>query len=138
LVEYVLPVYAIAALGLAVAAVALRQPLLSFASATPSDAAGTWLARHFGHWAPFVVFVLLAAVPMLGGHTVSNWVLKHLPAHTIATWILLEPVGAALLAWPLLGEVPSAPTFAGGALVLLGAFLTIPRRGPVVATEPAG
>ncbi|HUR61876.1 MAG TPA: DMT family transporter [Candidatus Thermoplasmatota archaeon] len=139
LVEYVLPVYAIAAVGLAVAALVLRQPLLSFTQSTsPANGAAAWLATHFGAWAPFVVFVLLAAVPMLGGHTVSNWVLKHLPAHTVATWILLEPVGAALLAWPVLGEVPLATTWMGGALVLLGAFLTIPRRGATAATEPAG
>jgi drug/metabolite transporter (DMT)-like permease len=88
--------------------------------------------------ANFLAFVLLAAVPMLGGHTVSNWVLKHLPAHTVATWILLEPVGAALLAWPLVGEVPAAPTLAGGALVLLAAFRTSPPRGAGAATEPPG
>lgn len=121
LVEYVLPVYAIAALALLVALPAVGQPLT----------AGMGSAN-------FLAFVLLAAVPMLGGHTVSNWVLKHLPAHTVATWILLEPVGAALLAWPLVGEVPAAPTLAGGALVLLGAFLTIPRRGGTAATEPPG
>lgn len=138
LVEYVLPVYAIAALGLAVAAVALRQPLLAFSAGSAPTAASAWLAARFGAWAPFVVFVLLAAVPMLGGHTVSNWVLKHLPAHTVATWILLEPVGAALLAWPMLGEVPALATLAGGALVLLGAFLTIPRNAPFAAAEPAG
>jgi drug/metabolite transporter (DMT)-like permease len=119
LVEYVLPVYAIAAIALLVAMPAVHQPLL----------AGLGSAN-------FVAFVLLAAVPMLGGHTVSNWVLKHLPAHTVATWILLEPVGAALLAWPLVGEVPALPTLAGGALVLLGAFLTIPRREAVVISGP--
>jgi drug/metabolite transporter (DMT)-like permease len=121
LVEYVLPVYALAALALLVALPIVHQPLLG------------GLAQG-----DFVFFVLLAAVPMLGGHTVSNWVLKHLPAHTVATWILLEPVGAALLAWPLVHEVPAFPTLLGGALVLLGAFLTIPRRAKLAATEPAG
>jgi len=126
LVEYVLPVYALAAVALLVALPLLHQPL----------AAGLRQGN-------FVFFVLLAAVPMLGGHTVSNWVLKHLPAHTVATWILLEPVRAALLAWRLVGEVPRAPTWIGGALVILGAFLTIPRRGrtaasAALATEPPG
>lgn len=122
LVEYVLPVYAIAALALLAALPLLGQPL----------AAGLGRAN-------FTMFVLLAAVPMLGGHTVSNWTLRHLPAHTVATWILLEPVGAALLAWPLVGEVPGWPTALGGALVLLGAFLTIPRRaGAASPTEPPG
>lgn len=122
LLEYAVPVYAIAALALLVALPFVGQPLTA----------------NLGS-ANFLAFVLLAAVPMIGGHTVSNWVLKHLPAHTIATWILLEPVGAALLAWPLIGELPPAAVLAGGAVVLLGAFLTIPRgTTKVAAAEPAG
>lgn len=125
LIPYVVPVYAIAALTLLACLPLVDQPL------------GTGLPP-----AAFVVFILLAAVPMLGGHTVANWVVKHLPAHTVATWILLEPVGAALLAWPLLGEVPHPGVVLGGAVVLLGAALTVPRKSPAAqvgaATEPAG
>ncbi|MES2154012.1 MAG: DMT family transporter [bacterium] len=123
LVEYVFPVYAVAAAGLLAALPFVHQPL----------AAGLD-SRNF------VFFVLLAAVPMLGGHTVSNWVLRHLPAHTVATWILLEPVGAALLAWPMLHETPPLAVAAGGVLVLCGAFLTVPKRGTGAgaAAEPAG
>ena len=135
LVEYVLPVYAFAGLGLLAALPLVRQPFLAFA--TPLDCLA-WLGTN----ATFLVFVLLAAVPMLGGHTVANWTVRYLPAHTVATWILLEPVGAALLAWAIacIGQVPSRWTLAGGALVLLGAALTVPRRGREagVATEPAG
>ncbi|HJQ94037.1 MAG TPA: DMT family transporter, partial [Candidatus Thermoplasmatota archaeon] len=72
LVEYVFPVYAIAALTLLVA--------LPFVGQGAFAGVGT---------TSFVFFVLLAAVPMLGGHTVANWVVKYLPAHTVATWILL-------------------------------------------------
>lgn len=124
LIPYVLPVYAIAAFTLLAALPLVGQPL------------GTGLPGS-----SFIVFVLLAAVPMLGGHTVANWVVKHLPAHTVATWILLEPVGAALLAWPLLGEVPHVGVAVGGAVVLAGAALTVPRRQPgavAAVTEPAG
>jgi drug/metabolite transporter (DMT)-like permease len=124
LVEYVTPVYAVAALALLAALPIFSQPV---ATGLPRSA--------------FILFVLLAAVPMLGGHTMANWALRYLPAHTVATWILLEPVGAALLAWPILNEVPSAWTAAGGALVLAGAALTIPRTaspGAPLAAEPAG
>lgn len=132
LLEYVVPVYAIAALALLAALPLAGQPLLRFEATSP-------LVPTLGRNAAFALFVLLAAVPMLGGHTVSNWVLKHLPAHTIATWILLEPVGAALLAWPLVGEVPRLLTVVGGGLVLLGAFLTIPRQaGATAPAEPPG
>jgi drug/metabolite transporter (DMT)-like permease len=124
LVEYVTPVYGIAAFTLLVGIPLVGQPL------------GTGLP-----WASFLYLILLAAVPMLGGHTVANWVVRYLPAHTVATWILLEPVGAALLAWPILGEVPALGVVLGGVLVLLGASLTIPRRGSPaapVASEPSG
>lgn len=122
LLEYVVPVYAVAALALLLALPLVHQPVL----------AGLGGAN-------FLAFGLLAAVPMLGGHTVSNWVLRHLPAHTIATWILLEPVGAALLAIPFVHEYPGAWTLGGGALVLVGAFLTIPRGDArASAVEPAG
>jgi drug/metabolite transporter (DMT)-like permease len=124
LVEYVFPVYGIAALTLLVA--------LPLVGQTATDGLGS---------SSFVFFVLLAAVPMLGGHTIANWVVRYIPAHTVATWILLEPVGAALLAWPLLDEVPATGVILGGALVLLGAMLTIPRRSTPstpVAAEPSG
>lgn len=124
LVEYVTPVYAVAALGLLLALPLVGQPV---GTSLPPSA--------------FLVFVLLAAVPMLGGHTMANWAVRYIPAHTIATWILLEPVGAALLAWPLLDEVPHWGVALGGALVLAGAALTVSRKSASrasVATEPSG
>lgn len=123
LVEYVTPVYASAALILLLAALVMGEALVA--------GLGT---------SSFVFFVLLAAVPMLGGHTMANWALRHLPAHTIATWILLEPVGASLLAalWPGIRETPGYWTIVGGLVVLAGAALTIPRGSRGAATEPAG
>lgn len=111
LTEYVVPVYAIAAIGVLLARPLVGQPLGGMDGTT------------------FLVFVLLAAVPMIGGHTLANWCFRYMPAHTVATWILLEPAGAALLAWPLLGEVPGIWTLLGGALVLAGAMQTV-RRAP--------
>lgn len=111
LVEYVTPVYAIAALSLLPAMLIFDQGLWAFDPAT------------------FGIFVALAAVPMLGGHTLVNWTLKHMEAHVVATWILLEPLGAALLAWPLLGELPTWQVAIGGALVLFGASQTVAAGG---------
>lgn len=123
LVTYVVPVYAIAALALAPFLLITGQPI-------GGDLTDT----------QFVYFVLLAAVPMLGGHTLANWCMRYLPAHTVATWILLEPAGAALLAWPLLGEVPRAFVAVGGVLVLAGAWRTTrarPARASLDVTQPA-
>lgn len=119
LVAYVLPVYAVAAATLLALLPATGQSMLA------------GVGRH-----DLLVFVLLAAVPMLGGHTMANWTIRYLPAHVVATWILLEPVGAAILAWLLLQEVPGWWVVAGGAVVLLGAALTV--HGRIVASEPAG
>lgn len=115
-VTYVVPVYGIAALTVLAVLPIVGQPVTAGVGG-----------------AGFVFFVLLAAVPMLGGHTLANWCLKYLPAHTIATWILLEPVGAALLAWPILGEVPHPVTAVGAAMVIAGAWQTMGRAGTVEA-----
>ncbi len=117
LVTYVTPVYFVVALSLLPFMFLLGQPL----------------AADIGS-SSFLIFVLLAAVPMLGGHTLANWCMRYLPAPTVATWILLEPAGAALIAWPLLGEVPHWGVVIGAALVLGGAWQTIrPTATPVDA-----
>lgn len=126
LLAYVVPVYAVAALVLAVAAALTGDGLVQFATRS---------GKETTVWA-FVFFVLLAAVPMLGGHTLSNWAIRYVPAHLVATWILLEPVGAALLAIPLFGEIPGPLLLVGGGMVLAGAVLTLQRtRG---ASQVAG
>ena len=71
-------------------------------------------------WREIVLFVALAVVPTLGGHTVLNWALEYVPASVVSVSILGEPVGAALLAWLLLGEAPKGVELAGGALTLIG------------------
>ncbi len=117
LVTYVTPVYAIAALTIA-----------PFVLLT-----GQGFTADFSGYS-FLVFVLLAAIPMLGGHTLVNWCMRYMPAHTVATWILLEPAGAALLAWPFIGEIPSWGVALGGVLVLVGAWQTIrPQPTPTTA-----
>ncbi|WP_256366255.1 DMT family transporter [Thermaerobacter sp. PB12/4term] len=80
-------------------------------------------------WREMLLFVALAVVPTLGGHTVLNWALEWVPASVVSVSILGEPVGASLLAWLLLGEAPSGVELAGGALTLAGLF---------VATQTAG
>ncbi len=54
----------------------------------------------------FLMFLLIASIPMMLGHTVFNYLLGRYRAVTIAASTLGEPVGATLLAIPVLGEVP--------------------------------
>jgi len=52
----------------------------------------------------YVLFILLAVVPQLIGHTSLNWALKFFSATLVAVFILGEPIGASILAYLLLGE----------------------------------
>lgn len=67
---------------------------------------------------------LLAAIPQLIGHTTYNWALKYLNATLVAVTVLGEPIGSATLAFFLLNETPTLMTLIGGALILVGIFLS--------------
>lgn len=110
LIPYITLVYGFAAAALLLAALALRQPLTGFKTAT------------YG-W-----FLLLALIPQLLGHSSFNWALGHLPAAYVAVATLGEPVGAAFLAFLLLGETPSVLKLAAGALIMAGIFLALRQR----------
>jgi drug/metabolite transporter (DMT)-like permease len=72
------------------------------------------------------IFSALAIGPMLFGHTGLNWALKYLPAYVVNLTLLGEPVGATMLAAILPGirEVPGVATLGGGALILVGIYVT--------------
>jgi drug/metabolite transporter (DMT)-like permease len=72
----------------------------------------------------YLLFLLLALVPQLVGHTTMNWALKFFSATLVAVLILGEPIGATILASLLLGEPLSNNLLWGGTLVLLGIFLS--------------
>jgi len=83
-----------------------------------------------------VLFIALALVPTIFGHTMFNYALKKLPAHIISTSVLGEPVGASILAYLLLpGEVPGAWIIVGGSFVVLGLYLVM-ALGYKEAKEP--
>lgn len=117
LVPYVTVVYGLTAAWLFVAALASGSALAGWGP-------GTWAA-----------LAGLALGPTILGHSSMNYALRYLPAFQVNVAILGEPVGAALWAALLLAERPGAGTWAGGALVLGGIFLTLERR--VVRDEVA-
>lgn len=73
----------------------------------------------------WLVFIALAAGPMMLGHTGINYALRYLPAYVANLASLGEPVGATIIAWllPAIGEVPPPQTLLGGCLILLGIAL---------------
>jgi drug/metabolite transporter (DMT)-like permease len=72
--------------------------------------------------ADWLVFLALAAGPMMIGHTGVNYALRYVPAYVVNLAILGEPVGATLIAWalPAIREVPGPELLAGAALILAG------------------
>ena len=104
LVSYVTPVYAFSAVTLALASLATGTSLWPYPRSE------------------LLLFLMIALVPMIFGHTVYNWTLKWLSAPLVSISLLGEPVGATILAYLLLDEVPSVLALFGGVLVLLGIY----------------
>ncbi len=81
----------------------------------------------------------LAVVCTIGGHTVFNWTLRHLPAGTVSLSFLGEPPLAALLAFVFLGQSVPLSTVIGGVLILAGlAFALSMTAGERLSAAPAG
>lgn len=104
---YVLMSYGTAALVLFFTALLLHAPLAGFS------------------YQIFGMFLLIALIPQVIGHTSFNWALKHLSAPTVSVLLLGEPIGASILAYWLLDEKISEWTFVGGVTTLLGVGIVL-------------
>jgi len=73
----------------------------------------------------WLIFIALAAGPMMLGHTGINYALRYVPAFVANIAILGEPIGATIIAWllPQLHEVPSWATLTGALLIGTGIVL---------------
>ena len=107
LLTYVLIVYASAAILLAVAA---------FASDGMRPSGDLW--RELG------IFLVMALVSQIGGHTLYNWALKYVTAPVVSVSLVGEPIGASILAWLLLSEVPTNLVAIGSLAAVFGIYLT--------------
>jgi drug/metabolite transporter (DMT)-like permease len=107
LISYVTPVYATSAVVLTLC----------------SMLTGTRLAPF--PFREYALFLAIAVVPMIFGHTVYNWALRYVEAPVVSISLLGEPVGATILAFLVLHESPSPLTLIGGAITLLGIYLCV-------------
>ncbi|WP_034726146.1 DMT family transporter [Calidifontibacillus oryziterrae] len=73
----------------------------------------------------WLLFLLLAIIPTLLGHTLFNWAIRWLSTSVISMSILFEPVGASILAYFILKETITFTQLVGGLIVLFGLFLFI-------------
>jgi len=100
---YTFIVYGVAAVTLIILALGTQQAL-------------------FGPFKPLtcILFLALAVVPQILGHSTYNWALRYLPAAFVSVMLLGEPVGSSILAYFILGEQPGLFELAGGVLILIG------------------
>lgn len=77
------------------------------------------------NWA---IFLALALVPNLVGHSSYNWSLRYLPASVVAVAGLGEPVGASVLAAVTLGEVPGLLQVVGGVITITGVYVFVQNQ----------
>ena len=75
------------------------------------------------------LFLAMAVIPQIGGHTLYNWSLRWVPAPIVSLSLVGEPIGSSLLAWALLQQVPGIAIGIGGALALAGIYLTAMGQG---------
>jgi drug/metabolite transporter (DMT)-like permease len=75
----------------------------------------------------YYLFLLMALVPGILGHTLYNWSLKYVTATVVSVSLLGEPIGSSILAMLLLNEVPSSYVLIGGPIVLAGILMASMR-----------
>ncbi len=71
----------------------------------------------------YLMFVLLALVPQLLGHSSLNWSLRFMPATMVTIAVLGEPILATGLAFLILDEAPALIEIGGGILILGGIYI---------------
>jgi len=71
----------------------------------------------------WLIFLLLAIIPTVLGHTLFNWAVKYVKATTVSMAILGEPIGAAFLAYIIFNEPISATQIVGGCIIILGILM---------------
>ncbi len=82
---------------------------------------GTPLAPYSAR--DWLLFLAMALIPTIMGHSLLNWNLKYLPASTVSVSVLGEPIGASILAGIFLNELPTSLQITGASLILIGIYL---------------
>lgn len=73
----------------------------------------------------YLLFIAIAFIPQVIGHTTINWALKYFTATAVAVIILGEPIGASILALAILGEKIGLVKIIGAVIILSGVILAI-------------
>jgi drug/metabolite transporter (DMT)-like permease len=111
LISYISVVYGMAAVILILLVVGARQPFTGYSPNT------------------YLLFLILALVPQLFGHTTVNWALAYLSAAYVSIILLCEPIGSIILAYLFLNETPT-PIKLFGAILIFGGVITASNNRP--------
>ncbi len=71
----------------------------------------------------WLMFLGMALISQMVGHSAYNWALRWLSSSFVAVSLLGEPIGGTLLAYFILGESVSLQKLLGGACILTGIYL---------------
>jgi len=77
----------------------------------------------------YILLIMIGIIPQLIGHTSFNWALKRRSATSVSVFMLGEPIGATLLGIIFLSEIPVSGEIIGGAILLIGIYLTSSSNG---------
>lgn len=79
------------------------------------------------HYSPdeWKIFLGLAVIPTIFGHTLLNWGIKFVNATTISVSILVEPIIASFLAYIILNETLKISQILGAVLIFFGIVIYI-------------
>lgn len=113
---YAFSVYTVSAIFLGIA------QILSYGNFGPLNSQDLWL------------YVAMAIIPTLGGHTLFNWILRYVPATTVSLSLIGEVAGATLLAWLVLNQVPRPGEAFATLAIGIGLYLTIRHAHHTTAT----
>ncbi len=87
----------------------------------------------------YVIFMILGFFVSGVGHTLYNFILKHVKAPIVTTTVLGEVIISTILAWILFNEALTSDMFIGGMMIILGILLTVlfekPSSGSVSNKE---
>ena len=105
--RYVTIVYSVAAVATLLLVVFYRNSLINYPPQT------------------FILFVAIAMIPQVIGHTSLNWALKYFSATTVSILTLAEPIGASILALLILGEQLALLKIIGGGIIISGVLMVL-------------
>ncbi|OEF96415.1 hypothetical protein BHF71_04490 [Vulcanibacillus modesticaldus] len=69
------------------------------------------------------LFIALAVIPNIMGHTILNWTIRYINATTVTMSILVEPIGSIILAFLILNETVELLQMIGGLIIIGGIFI---------------